>query len=214
MSVSATAPARAEPPAYEYMTPEELLEAFRVGDDEAFAALVEQIGGRLYGFICRLSADAHLAEDVYQQVLIKIALKAGDYDGRARLLTWVYAIARNAVIDTLRQLNRKPEYGGVTLDSVDGKSPVSVALTRDLSPLDQLTVRELGERIRLAVEALPLEQREVFLLREDGDLSFIEIAQILGCGKDTAKSRMRYALLHLRQALGAEARLYGLMAGL
>lgn len=198
------------------MTPEELLEQYRQGCEVSFEALITLLGGRLYGFLCRFIGDAHLAEDVYQNVLLKIALHAEDYDGRARLQTWIYQIARNAAVDALRVRKRQREsVGGVVAEeSGEVLSALTTVMSRELPPLEQLTVEELGKRIGLAVEGLPQEQREVFLLREQADLTFEEIGQLLGCGKETAKSRMRYSMRNLQAALGAEARLYGLLAGL
>ncbi len=204
-----------EPESFDYLTPEELLERFRQGSDAAFEALAAQVGGRLFGFLCRYLGDEHLAEDVYQNVLVKIARHAGDYDGRSRLQTWIYQIARNASVDALRARKRSREIpAGAGAEDGETLSVLSAIVSKDLPPLEQLTVEELGRRIGLAVEGLPLEQREVFLLREQADLTFEDIGQMLGCGKETAKSRMRYAMRNLQSALGAEARLYGLLAGL
>lgn len=205
--------------AFDYLTPEELLEQFRAGSDAAFEALFAQIGGRLFGFLRRYLGDEHLAEDVYQNVLVKVALHAGDYDGRSRLQTWIYQIARHAAVDALRAAKRRHEVAagtGADGDLEEGGLLPALAgiVSRDLPPLEQLTVEELGRRIGMAVEGLPLEQREVFLLREQADLTFEDIGQMLGCGKETAKSRMRYAMRNLQSALGAEARLFGLLAGL
>lgn len=207
------------PESFDYMTPEELLEHFRHGSDPAFEALVGMIGGRLFGFLRRYLGDEHLAEDVYQTVLVKIALHAGEYDGRARLHTWIYRIARNAAMDAVRARGRRHEVAagtGVAEPEEDGSvlRALGEIVSKELPPLEQLTVEELGKRIGRAVEGLPLEQREVFLLREQADLTFEDIGQMLGCGKETAKSRMRYAMRNLQAALGAEARLYGLLAGL
>ncbi len=195
-------------------TPEEMLGQFIGGDEQAFHDLVDAVGGRLFGFICRFLGDHHLAEDVYQTVLVKVATHARSYDGRARFTTWMYQIARNACLDAVRSRARRKV---VSLDAEAGdcdSSLLEAQMVSDLPPAEQLTVAELGARISTAVEALPPEQKEVFLLRENADLTFEEIGEILGCGKETAKSRMRYALKRLQNALSAEARLYGLLNGL
>src|SRR3989339_1716556 len=75
-------------------TPEELLARFSAGDSEAFVRLVDQVGERLFGFIHRFIGDAHDAEDVYQTVLFQVARHAKQFDGRSRLVTWLYRIAR------------------------------------------------------------------------------------------------------------------------
>lgn len=196
------------------LTDEELLARYVEGDEAAFGHLVERIGDRLFGFIRRFLSNHHLAEDVYQAVLVKVATHAASFDGRARVTTWVYQIARNACLDAVRSRSRRHLVSlDAGRDDGDG-SLLEARIVEDLPPEEALTVEELGRRIADAVEALPAEQKEVFLLREDADLSFDQIGKVLGCGKETAKSRMRYALKRLRNALGAEARLYGLLTTL
>lgn len=195
------------------LTPEELLGRYVGGSDEAFTLLVERMGGRVYGFVLRFLNDPHEAEDVYQGIWTRVASHAAGFDGRARFRTWLYQIARNGCLDALRQrrrnrilriedLERAPGEEGNLMDRIPATTP---------TPETEVTVAELGERIAAAVRTLPEQQRDVFLLREDGDLTFDEIGAMLGCGKETAKSRMRYALQHLQEALGKEARLYGLL---
>ena len=201
---------------YDFLTPEELLEMYVSGDDEAFCVLVEVIGKRLLGFITRFTGDYHIAEDVFQTVLLKLATHAKSYDNRANLNTWIYAIARNACIDALKAQSKYQQLIIETGRSDDaGEDEVDTAilqiLCRSLPPLDQLTVEELGRRIATAVTALPEPQREVFLLREDADLSMDEISRIVNCSKETVKSRMRYAINKLRINLKKEAKLYGLL---
>lgn len=189
-------------------TPEELLSAYVNGHEVAFSILVERLGGRLFGFLVRYLGDHHLAEDVYQTVLIKLARHAPSFDRRAKLTTWLYQIARNACIDALR---RKPRVRTVPLEvDPEEEGPEARGLpAAGSTPAEDAARRELGRRILQAVDGLPEEQREVFLLKEEGDLTFEEIGDLLGCGKETAKSRMRYALRRLQNALGAEARLFG-----
>lgn len=192
-------------------SPEELLEAYAQGDEEAFERLVDGVGDRLFAVVLRMLADYNRAEDVYQNILVKVATKAHLYERRASALSWLFQVARNACLDALRKEGRRPE---VSLDAavssasetplanlVEGNGPDPAAPAAD---------RELGQAIAKAVAVLPDEQREVFLLKEEGELTFEEIGELLGVGKETAKSRMRYALERLRNALGREARIYGL----
>lgn len=191
-------------------TPEALLRKYAEGDDAAFEALVGEIGERLFAFVCRYMGDHHRAEDLYQTVLIRVARKAKSYQQRARVTTWIYTIARNACLDALRAESRRPS---VSLDQTEERllGVGSGALPADTPPADRTAqAEELGEAIRRAVRKLPDEQREVFLLKEEGELTFEEIAGIVGCNRETAKSRMRYALERLRNALKREARQHGL----
>lgn len=194
-------------------TPEDLLRRFVEGEEAAFGELVDLVGDRLFGFLCRYLGDHHAAEDVYQAVLVKVAVHAAAFDQRARFNTWLYRIARNAAVDHFRKSARRK---AVSLDRElnedDRATLMDELVVSDRPPHAEMTEEELGARIADAVELLPDEQREVFVLKENADLTFDEIGEMLGCGKETAKSRMRYALKRLRNALGAEARLYGLMS--
>ncbi len=193
------------------LSPEDLLDRFVQGEDEAFTLLVERVGARLYGFLCRFLGDRHKAEDAYQTVLIKVAKHAHAYDRRARLTTWLYRIARNACVDRVRRDARTPTQSLDAGDDEKGPSGSDAVAAADPAPGAKLEAEELGACIAEAVAELPEEQREVFLLKEDGELTFDEIGELLGCGKETAKSRMRYALRRLQNALGKQGRLYGLL---
>jgi RNA polymerase sigma-70 factor (ECF subfamily) len=188
---------------------ERLLTAYALGDREAFTQLVGLIGSRLYGFVCRFLRDACLAEDVYQEILVKLAKNASGFDRRAKFNTWLYRIARNACLDELRKKKRGKT---LNIDNPDDRRENGLeTLPSDTPPPDErATMAELGKKIAEAVANLPEEQREVFLLKEDGGLTFAEIAETLGCGLETVKSRMRYALARLRSALAREARLFGM----
>lgn len=179
--------------------PERLLERYVNGDGEAFETLVGLYEERLFIFIARMTGDNHLAEDVFQQTFIKVAQKAELFDGRASFSTWLYRIARNAALDELRKRRREH-----TLSDADAAGMASVADANAVSPLDKLTRDELAERVRSALTRLPEAQREAFLLKEEAELTFEEIGQVLGCGRETAKSRFRLAVGRIRELLGLE----------
>lgn len=179
--------------------PERLLARYLDGDRAAFETLVGLYEEKLYAFIARMIGDPHLAEDVFQVVFIKVAKNAGAFDGRASFSTWLYRIARNASLDELRKrrhapVRPDPESGGME----------SLADPGVESPLEKMARDELAARIRGALALLPEAQREAFLLKEEGDLDFAEIGVILGCGRETAKSRFRLAVGKLRELLGAD----------
>lgn len=179
--------------------PERLLERFLAGDGDAFERLVERYEARLYGFIERMIGDGHTAEDVFQQTFVKVALNAAAFDGRASFSTWLFRIARNTALDELRRRSRDRivySPGGADLDDRPDRTVGT--------PLEKMTREEMAAEIREALEAIPFEQREAFLLKEEGELDFAEIGEVLGCGRETAKSRFRLAVGKLRQALGVE----------
>lgn len=177
--------------------PEQLLAQYISGNDLAFAALVERYESKLYAFINRMTGDGHLAEDVFQQVFIKVAKNAGAFDGRASFSTWLYSIARNTALDELRRRAKRPIEPGFNPGEFG-----HVADPDAVSPLDKLTREELAEEMRAAILTLPEAQREAFLLKEEADLDFGEIGAILGCGRETAKSRFRLAVGKLRARMG------------
>ncbi len=177
--------------------PERLLERYLSGDDPAFASLVGRYENKLYAFILRMTGDPHLAEDIFQQTFINVAKNAASFDGRASFSTWLYRIARNAALDELRRRGKRSPDSPLAEPLDLGQMPDKGVE----SPLDRLTREELEARVRAALLRLPDTQREAFLLKEEGDLDFAEIGEILGCGRETAKSRFRLAVGKLRNLL-------------
>ena len=177
---------------------EAFLERYLSGDALAFEMLVGLYEDRLYGYLERFTGDSHLAEDVFQQVFMKVADKAESFDRRSSFSTWLFRIARNAAVDELRR--RRRDRITVGFDADDGREPADDSPT----PLESLAGLELRERILAAVAALPYSQREAFLLKEEAELGFQEIADIAGCPKETVKSRFRLAVEKLRAVLAAD----------
>lgn len=191
--------ARPQPSPAQPDVPERLLERYIAGDAEAFETLVGLYEEKLFAFIARMIGDNHLAEDVFQQTFIKVAQKAAAFDGRASFSTWLFRIARNAAVDELRKRGRERTHADPDKGGMEGVPDPDA-----LSPLEKLTRDEMAERVRRALERLPEPQREAFLLKEEGELDFGEIGLILGCGRETAKSRFRLAVCKLRELLGME----------
>lgn len=180
-----------------------LLEAYREGDAEALGELVERYKRPLFGFILRFSEGREDADEVFQEVWVR-AIKNMNRYRQKNLLSWLFRIAHNLMIDRIRQ--RKPV---VSFDKPVGEEGVSLSeqlATRQLGPDSEAEGRELGLRIEGAVAKLPPEQREVFWLRMQADLSFKEIAKIQKCSINTALARMQYALSKLRSELACEYR--------
>jgi len=177
---------------------------FQRGDRSAFTLLVRRHQGGLYNFALRQVRIPQVAEDVVQEAFVRVVQNAADFKHEARFSTWVYTITRNLCIDHLRKaalrkhasLDQSRSGGdpeGPTLgeQTADSRASVERAATGD----------EMKVRMAKAVDALPDEQREVFLMREVSNLPFKEIAQITGVPENTVKSRMRYALERLQEAL-------------
>ena len=179
-----------------------LLQAYRDGDLQAFEALFRRYRGPLFNFLLRRVRDRGRAEELYQDSWSKVIERAGAFRGDSKFSTWLYTIARNACIDHQRKMKHR---GHASLDETQrgaNQPMVERVANPGLSP-DQLAAGgALRDRIASAVEALPEEQREVFLLRQLQGLGFKEIAEVLGVPVNTVKSRMRYALERLQAGLG------------
>jgi RNA polymerase sigma-70 factor (ECF subfamily) len=143
-------------------------------------------------------------EDVVQEAFVRVVQNAADFKHEARFTTWVYTITRNLCIDQMRKRAlRKHASLDEPRGGEDGEGPTLGEQTADsrASVEREATGSEIKERIVKAVDLLPDDQREVFLMREVAHLPFKEIAEITGVPENTVKSRMRYALERLQAAL-------------
>jgi len=193
------------PIAREEVTDEVLMVRFQRGDRQAFTSLVKKHKTAIYNFVLRLVRSPSAAEDLAQDVFVKVVQNAVDFKHESKFSTWAYTIARNVSIDHLRKMSLRQH---PSLDHAQGSSPDGPTLldrTADLRPsasVERLVIGvQIGQRIAQSVEELPQEQREVFLLREIGNLPFKDIAEITGVPENTVKSRMRYALERLQESL-------------
>ena len=182
---------------------EALMLRYQQGDRAAFAALVRRHQSPLFNFALRQVRTPELAQDIVQETFVRVVQKATDFKHEARFTTWVYTITRNLCIDHLRKgaLRKHP-----SLDESrgeEGEGPTLGEQTADprASVEREATGTELKTRILRAVDKLPDDQREVFLMREVSNLPFKEIADITGVPENTVKSRMRNALERLQEAL-------------
>jgi RNA polymerase sigma-70 factor (ECF subfamily) len=187
------------------VTDEVLMMQFQGGDQTAFAVLVRRHKTPIFNFVLRQIHSRPNAEDIVQDLFVRVVQKAATFKHEARFTTWIYSIARNLCIDHLRKmsLRRHP-----SLDQPPGNDQDRPALgdrVADEHPRTAadraLTSTDIGERIVVAVEALPADQREVFLLRQVAKIPFKDIAAMTGVPENTVKSRMRYALERLQDAL-------------
>lgn len=193
------------PIAREEVTDEVLMMRFQAGDKAAFASLVRRHKTAIFNFILRLVRSAPAAEDLVQDVFVKVVQSAADFKHESRFSTWAYAIARNIAIDHLRKMAFRQHPSLDQAQGEGGDGPTLLDRTADAhhsAAVDRVVIgAELGRSITRCVEALPEEQREVFLLREVANLPFKDIAAITGVPENTVKSRMRYALERLQENL-------------
>jgi RNA polymerase sigma-70 factor, ECF subfamily len=176
--------------------------AYRDGDVRAFEVLVTRHRKPVFNFILRFVHDPAQAEDVLQDTFMRVIKSAESYERQAKFTTWLYTIARNLCVDASRRgKHRKAASLDAPVGDDDGVALIEMVSDGKQGTDRQVIDRELRARMQKAIAALPDEQREIFILREMADLQFNEIAKVVGCPENTVKSRMRYALEKLREAL-------------
>lgn len=183
---------------------EELFLDYQQGQIDAFAHLVKRHEGPVYRFCLRALGHPEKAADATQEVFLRVVKNAGRWERKAKFTTWMYTIARNFCIDEARKGRfRKTESLDQTIgsDQEDGPSRLD-QVESNLPDADRvLFARRVRAAVDEAIQDLPPEQKEVFCLRQYGGLSFVQIAKSIEVGENTVKSRMRYALQSIREAL-------------
>jgi RNA polymerase sigma-70 factor (ECF subfamily) len=176
---------------------EALMSRYAAGDVRAFESLYARHVMRIWRFIRRSVGDAALADDLMQDVWFTVAREASRYRPKARFTTWLFTLARNRIIDHVRATRRQ-----ALMRSADPQAGLD-ALAADPAdePLRRALSAEDAAALLAAVEGLPFEQREAFLLSAEGELSMEEIATVTHVSFETAKSRLRYARARLRRSL-------------
>lgn len=179
---------------------EQLMELYRDGDAGAFDILYHRHKGGLFRYLLRLCKNQSVAEELFQEVWSNIIRSRERYQPTAKFSTFLYQVAHHRAIDHIRQ-TPAPAL------SLEAENEEGNTLA-DMIPADAGDQPEfLVERKRLLtsmveqIEALPMLQREAFLLREEAGMSLEEIATATGTSAETAKSRLRYALAKLREGL-------------
>lgn len=181
---------------------EDLLERYKSGDIEALSLLIERYRRQLFSFILRMSASAADADEIFQEVWLRVIRKAESYR-RDCFRGWMYRIAHNLLIDHSRRrpLSIVPSMPG---DDKQQDFLVDRIPARERSPAAAAQGNEMQATIGQALLQLSAEQREVFLMRVEGDIPFREIARVQGVPINTALARMHYAVCRLRKLLHEE----------
>ena len=177
-------------------TDEALMLAYRDGDGLAFELLYGRWRGRLYRYLAHQAAE--VADELFQDVWMRVVNARTGYEVTARFSTWLFRIAHNRLMDHFRARGRTP----VELGDDPEDDPIDQLPASDLeAPTVMLERREAARHILHCLEALPAIQREAFLMAEESGMSLEEIAKTTGVGRETVKSRLRYALDRLRRCL-------------
>jgi len=181
---------------------EVLMLRYKEGDLEAFEILLERYQQPLFTFVFRFCNDYHQSEDLVQEVFLRLIKSAKSYEPKAKFSTYIYTFAHNICVDHFRRgKKRKTVSLSQPIDIEQDLTLEDTVKDDRANPEKEYRQKSLEKALQEAVSQLPEEQREVFLLREQMNLPFEEIARVVGCLPSTAKSRMRYALQSIRQKL-------------
>ena len=169
------------------------------GDVASFEVLYGRYRGRIYRYLLRQSGDPDAAQDLYQEVWARVIRARAEYRPTGRFAGWLFQVARNCLADRARQAQRRP--GDVWHEDLDGQ-PLADG---GRGPEADRALDEIAARLRVALDELPPEQREAFLLHQESGLTLEEIGRLAGVGRETIKSRLRYAVARLRARLADTA---------
>lgn len=168
------------------------------GSEHALEVLIKRHQQRLYSFIYSKVQDRDITEDIFQDTFIKVirTLKKGNYNEEGKFLPWVMRISQNLIIDHFRKSNRMPSF-----KNTDEFDIFSVLSDGNLNAEKKIIKEQIYADVKLLVEELPEDQKEVLIMRMYKDMSFKEISENTGVSINTALGRMRYALINLRKII-------------
>ncbi|MFZ9695017.1 MAG: RNA polymerase sigma factor [Chitinophagaceae bacterium] len=176
----------------------ELVRLFQEGNLQAMEILVLRHKDKLYTSIFFLVKDSYLAEDIFQDVFIRIidTVRAGRYTEEGKFLPWAMRIAHNCCVDHFRKVKRNP-----VIRNSENQDLFEVLSFTEENAETSMIKQQTHDRIYSLLMQLPEDQREVIILRHYADMSFKEIAKATDCSINTALGRMRYGLINLRKMM-------------
>ncbi|MDP5032114.1 MAG: sigma-70 family RNA polymerase sigma factor [Paraglaciecola sp.] len=186
----------------ELVADETLMLQYAQGDFAAFEQLYQRHKGGLYRYFLRQVGEHGLAEDLFQDIWAKVISQAPNYHVKAKFSTWLYTLAQHKLIDHVRHIkvvNKVIDAAPFDADDIEIKHDIHGPNT--LTPDIQLENKGAAGALKHCIHALPLVQRECFLLKEEAGLTVEVIATIVGANYQACKSRLRYAYSSLRQCI-------------
>src|SRR5881392_3552159 len=180
------------------LSDQHLIHLYMDGDAEALSTLVYRYKDKIYTSIYLLVKDKYLAEDIFQDVFIRIidTMRGGRYTEEGKFLPWAMRIAHNMCVDHFRKVKRTP-----TIKTSDDRDIFEVLNFSEPGADHKMMSGQSQDKVRKMVDLLPEDQREVIILRHYADLSFKEIADLTNCSINTALGRMRYGLINMRKMM-------------
>ena len=180
------------------LSDQQLIARYLEGNEQCFEVLLTRHKDKIYTSIYLFVKDSMLAEDIFQEVFIKIidTLRKGKYNHEGKFQQWAMRIAYNMCVDYFRKSKRRP-----TVSPTETFDIFDVLEISDDNAEQMIMKSETHQKIRNLVDKLPPEQREVVILRHYADMSFKEISQLTRVSINTALGRMRYALINIRKMI-------------
>jgi RNA polymerase sigma factor (sigma-70 family) len=199
--------AQFSPDAIDGASDEGLMLAYAAGDAAAFDTLYARHKGGVYRYLLRHCHNAGTADELFQDVWMKAIRARQGYAPTAKFSSWIYTLAHNRLVDHWRASGQARLVSIDAGDDIEGDNATRNLIealpgARQNEPEERAANADLSARLHAALRALPPEQRDAFLLQQEGGLSLDEIAHRTGVGMETVKSRLRYAVGKLRAALG------------
>lgn len=179
-----------------HLSDQELMRVVQAGDFSPASEIYDRYSARIYNFAFRFLKNAEAAEDATQEVFVKMMRHANQFQGDAKLSTWLFSITANWCRDYLRKADNKAKEAEDVLVTLPSPGD---------SPERNLEQRENEQKVRKALSALTPEQREAILLSRYQGLSYAEIAQIAGCSEGAVKTRVFRAMETLKKTLAGDA---------
>ncbi len=180
-------------------TPDALLvKNYIAGDENALSVLIQRHQSKIYGFIYSKLSDRDIADDIFQDTFIKVikTLKSNSYNEEGKFLPWVMRISHNLIIDHYRRNKKMPMFR-----ETEDFSIFSIMSDNVPNIESQLITSQVENDLRKLIQELPVDQKEVLMMRMYQDLSFKEISELTGVSINTALGRMRYAIMNLRKVI-------------
>jgi RNA polymerase sigma-70 factor (ECF subfamily) len=181
-----------------FISDSQLVARYISGEEAVLETLINRHRDKIFGFIYSKVRNQELTEDLFQDTLFKVVrtLKKGRYNEEGKFLSWVIRIAHNIIIDYYRKNNKMKK-----VYDTEEFSLFDILHDGSLDAENQMIRQQLIEKIRVLIEMLPYEQKEVLKLRMYEELSFQEISEQTGVSINTALGRMRYALINIRRII-------------
>ncbi len=187
----------------QFLSDNELIKLYMKGNEAPLSILIKRHKRRIFSYIYLITRNKELSEDVFQETFFKViqTLKKGQYNEEGKFLPWILRISKNLIIDHYRKIKKMPSISSVINDEGEETSIFDIIPEQDIKSKDTEEIRAFKEAIRLVINELPQDQKEVVIMRTYYDMSFKEISEFTNVSINTSLGRMRYALINLKKML-------------